>query len=87
MFAVVKGWQTFACGEAIMLSRHDALHITARQLREFVLAAQPSGFLSRLLAGNCQGGKPVWRSFCCHGARGLCHGGGTSSWMIEDSTV
>ena len=67
MFAVVKGWQTFACGVAIMLSRHDALHITARQLREFALLAQPAGFLSRLLAGNGPGGKPVWLSFCNHG--------------------
>jgi hypothetical protein len=56
-------------------------------LREFALLAKPSGFLSRLLAGNCPGGKPVWRNICHHGARGLYHDRGTSSLLIDDSNV
>jgi len=60
------------------------LHITARQLREFALLAQPAGFLSWLLAGNCPGGKLVWRNICHHGARGLYHGRGTSSLLLDE---
>jgi len=43
--------------------------------------------MSRLLAGNSPGSKLVWRNICCHGARGLCHDGGTSSLLIDDSNV
>ena len=61
--------------------------LTARQLREFVLPAQPSGFLSRLLVGSCHGGKPVWRSFCRHGARWFYHDGDISSKLLDDLIV
>jgi len=64
-----------------------AILLTARQLREFVLPAQPTGFLSRLLVGSCHGGKLVWLSFCRHGARGFWSYRGTSSSLIEDSIV
>jgi len=43
--------------------------------------------MSRLLAGNRPGGKPVWRNICHHGARGLCHDRGISSLFIDDSNV
>jgi len=67
---------------------HPALQLTARQLREFALLAQPSGFLSRLCGqGSCPGGKTVWRNICHHGARGLYHDRGTSSLLIDDSNV
>jgi len=65
----------------------NLLHLTARQLREFALLAQPAGFLSRLRAGSCPGGKPVWRNICHHGARGLYHDRGISSLLIDDSNV
>jgi len=62
---------------------HKILNLTARQLREFALLAQPAGFLSRLLAGNCPGGKPVWRNICHHGARGLLCYRGTKRIVIR----
>jgi hypothetical protein len=33
------------------------------------------------------GGKPVWRSFCHHGARGLYHDRGTRRWFIDNYNV
>jgi len=52
-----------------------------------VLPAQPTGQMSRLLAGICPGGKPVWRNICHHGASGLYHDRGTSSLLIDNSNV
>jgi len=70
-----------------MSRERQILTVTARQLREFALPAQPSGHLSWLLAGNCPGGKPVWRNICSHGVRGMLCYRGTSSLLIDDSNV
>jgi hypothetical protein len=52
-------------------------------LREFALPAKPTGNMSRLLAVNCPGDKPVWRNICHHGARGLYHDRGTMRWLLD----